>query len=138
MKLKEQGYKLDKKHEDRLRDSLGRKSILGIYEVIILLSKNEKDEGKSLLSNPKGLQFLENGFSNRMNQITEIKSLTKKSLIFAFISIIVSVISLIFVQTLYNTCIVNWIIFAVVFTTSSSMIFTTLGIYKGLQDQEDI
>ncbi len=142
MKLKESGYDLQteyKKYLDRLRDSIGRKSILGILQVIQVLAKYEEDRGKTIETNPRGLRYLENGFNYRMLQIKKIKSLTKKSLIFAFIAIFVALISLIFVENIKDMCALKLIIIvAIIILTSLSMRSTILGIYEGLKEQKDV
>lgn len=141
MLLKEPGYDLPidyKKYLDRLRDSIGRKSIAGILQVINVLATNEKDQGKTLESNRRGLQYLEVGFNKRMMQITKITSLTKKSLVFAFLAIISSIVSLIFVQQLKDLFTLSLVItIAIIISTALSMTFTILGVYEGLQEQKD-
>lgn len=128
-----------KKYFERLRDAVHRKSILGILEVIELLSKYEKDEGFTLLERKRGLQYLEIRFKGRQTQISKIKSLTKKSIIAAFIAIFGSITSLLFVEIIYNNCVITLIIISLVLIiTLISMIFTIQGIFSGLKDEEDV
>ena len=141
MKLHESGYHLEtdfKKHIDRLRDSVGRKSIMGILEVLEVLSKNEKDEGKTLASSPRGLQYLEKRFKLNLVQLNKIQSLTKKSIVLAFIAIFISLVSLIFVEVLKNYKIVNWTLIFLVFAVAFfSMLYTIEGIFYGLKNQKE-
>lgn len=142
MKLKEPGYELPTNYKiylDRLRDSIGRKSILGILQVIQVLAKYELDQNKTIETKPRGLQYLERGFNYRMLQIKNIKSLTKKSLIFAFTAILAALVSLIFVENIKDMCVLKLIIIvAIIILTTLSMTFTVLGIYEGLKEQKDV
>ena len=142
MKLHEAGYYLATdfiKHIDRLRDSVGRKSIMGVLEVLEVLSKNEKDAGKTLITNPRGLQHLEKRFKRNLLQLNKIQALTKKSIVLAFVAIFLSLISLIFVENLKNYRIANGMIIASVFAiTFFSMLFTIQGIFYGLRNQKEI
>lgn len=142
MKLKDPGYDIGathKKYFDRLRDSIGRKNILGILDVVKVLAQNEKKEGKTLITNPRGFQFLESRFILRINQIKMLKKLTKKSIICAFIAIFISIVSLLFVEQLVHNWVINYsIIFILLISTLLSMIFTLQGVFHGLMEQEDI
>jgi hypothetical protein len=142
MKLQETGYFVATdfmKYIDLLRDSVGRRSIMGVLEILEVLSKNEKDEGKTLISHPRGLQYFEKRFKQNLSQLKKIQMLTKKSIVLAFVAIFVSLISLIFVEDLKNYRIVNLTIIALVFaTTFFSMLFTIRGIFDGLKNQKDI
>ena len=143
MSLTEKGYNLGtpdfKKYHDRLRDAIGRKSIKGIFEVIKILATNAINKGETAENSPRGFQYLESRFSGRIKQISEIKTLTKTSIILSFIAIFISIISLVLVEILIKLCFINWIIIIIVLlATVLSMIFTIRGIFKGLQDQEDV
>ncbi len=144
MEAKETGYDLPKdykKYLDRLRDSIGRRSIIGIQEVIEELAKNEKSQGRTLKTNPRGLQYLETRFMGRLSQISIIKLSTKLSIILAFIAIIISIVSLVFVEYLNCCCHASlmWmIVILIIITTLFSMVFTIKGIFYGLKDHEDV
>lgn len=144
MDIKEPGYDFPNEKTrltlyGRLRDSISRKSIFGISEVIQQLAKKEKDEGKSLQTNPRGLQYIENGFNRRMKQMTNIKSPTKRSIISAFVVIFLSLISIVFVNDLINLCLTKWFLIFLIFVISTySLILTIKGIYEGLRDQKDV
>jgi len=141
MKLQEAGYHLEtdsKKHTDHLRDSVGRKSIMGILEVLEVLSKNERDAGKTLASNPRGLQHLEKRFKANLSQLNKIQSLTKKSIVLAFIAIFISLVSLVFVEHLKNYRTVNLTIITCVFVIAFlSMLSTIKGVFYGLKNQKE-
>jgi O-antigen/teichoic acid export membrane protein len=111
---------------------------MGILEVLEVLSKNEKDEGKTLVSSPRGLQYLEKRFKLNLVQLNKIQSLTKKSIVLAFIAIFISLVSLIFVEVLKNYKIVNWTLIFLVFAVAFfSMLFTIEGIFYGLKNQKE-
>lgn len=140
MEKPENGYILKKdniKFHDRLRDSVGRKSILGIKEVIDLLANQEKEQRKTIESNPSGLQFLKKRFEIRQDQIGYIKSLTKKSISVAFIAIFISLVSLVFISIISYKIYVG-VIILVISLTLVSMGFSIKGVFVGLQDQERI
>ena len=141
MKLQETGYYVATdfiKYIELLRDSVWRRSILGVLEVLEVLSQKEIDEGKTLISNPRGLQYLEKRFKQNLLQLNKIQALTKKSIVLAFVTIFVSLISLIFVENLKNYRIVNLTIIVFVFvTTFFSMLFTIKGVFYGLKNQKD-
>jgi hypothetical protein len=141
MKLHEAGYHLEtdfKKHIDHLRDSVGRKSIMGILEVLEVLSQNEKHQGKTLISNPRGLQHLEKRFKWNLVQLYKIQTLTKKSIVLAFTDIFISLISLVFVEDLKNYNLINWGIISIVFAIAFfSMLYTIEGIFYGLRNQKE-
>jgi hypothetical protein len=141
MRLQEAGYHLEtdaKKHTDHLRDSVGRKSIMGILEVLEVLSKHERESGKTLVSHPRGLQHLEKRFKANLSQLHKIQSLTKNSILLAFVAIFISVVSLVFVEDLKNYAPVNMIIIACVFVIGFfSMLFTIKGIFYGLKNQKE-
>lgn len=142
MKLHETGYDLVtdfKKYSDRLRDSVGRKSIMGVLEVLEVLAKNEKEAGRTIESNPRGLQFLERRFKDNLTQLYSIQTLTKKSIVLAFIAIFIALISLVFVEHLVNHNILDWAVIISVFIVGSlSMIFTIKGVFQGLKNQKDM
>ena len=142
MKLEEDGHVLPNNNDkflNRLRDAIGRKSIHGIFEVIELLAKYEKQQGKDEQTNPRGLQYLEKRFIGRVNQISKIKTLTKTSILIAFFAIFISIVALIFVEQIICNCYLNTItIFLTLIATIFSMIYTIVGIYVGLKDQEDV
>ena len=142
MSAKESGYDLEQNHKryfDRLRDALFRNSILGIKEVIEILAKNEMDKGKTIETNPRGLQYLEKRFTERISQMNKIKSLTKKAIIFATFSIFASIISIVFVEKIINNCSLTCcLIIFILLLSSFSMVYTIRGIFYGLKDQEDV
>lgn len=139
---KEPGYDLEigyKKYHDRLRDALVRESIKGIQEVIEVLAKNESDKGRSIDTNPRGLQYLEKRFKERISQMNKIKFMTKMSIVFSFITIFVSVISIIFVEQIINHYDLIWILLIFIFTvTAISITYTVRGVFNGLKDLEDV
>jgi hypothetical protein len=142
MSNKEYGYELEpnyKKYIDRLRDALFRESLLGIQEVIEILSKDEQDKGKTIESNPRGLKYLEKRFKERILQMNKIKCLTTKAIVFAIIAIFSSIISIVFVEYIICNCALIWsIIIFILIVIMFSMVFTIQGVYYGLKDQEDV
>ena len=137
MNNREQGHQLKDIHEHlkylaRLRDSVGRNSISGIKEVIELLASLEVEPKK------RGLKYLEERFNYRINQLNDIKLLTKKSIIFAFLVIAISLISLVFVEQIKTMeYISSTIISIVIILTFMSIIYTIQGVYRGLENQDD-
>ncbi len=144
MKSKRTGYTLPDevqhgKYLRRLGDAVGRKSILGILEVLNLLAKYESEAGRTVQTNPRGLQYLELRFAQRMKQMMYIKYLTKRSVLSAFISIFIAMISILFVECLATMNIIKWVVIFVVLAPSFlSMLYSVKGIILGLQNQEDV
>ena len=143
MEKKEAGYIMpsaddEKKYLDRLRDAISRKSILGILEVIRILSAHEVQQGKHE-TRSRGLYFLKIRFENKKTQISNLKSLTKKSIAIAFIAIFISLVLLVFVQYLKDYCFVAWCIIGIILILAiTSMIFTFQGVTAVLEDTDEV
>ncbi|TAL68711.1 MAG: hypothetical protein EPN82_09570 [Bacteroidetes bacterium] len=142
MNSKETGYDLEsnyKKYLDRLRDALFRESILGIKEVIEILAKNEQGKGKTIETNPRGLQYLEKRFKERISQLNKIKSLTKQAIVFAIFAICLSIISIVFVEKIIDNSLLIWsLMIFILIVTLFSLVYTIRGVFYGLKDQEDV
>lgn len=93
-----------KTQQDRLRDSIERKTIIGIREVVKLLAVQEQDGGRTIESNPTGLQALYRGFEIRVAQINNIKKYTKRSLVCALIGVMISLLSLLCASRIVESC----------------------------------
>jgi hypothetical protein len=142
MNNKEKGYDLDvnyKKYHDRLRDSVSRKSLIGILEVITVLSDAAQKRNETLKSNPRGLHYLELRYRQRLDQISKIKFYTKTSIASSFATIIASIILLSLVDVLNDHSTVSWFLIVFIIVATISCVLTTiLGIFKGFKDQEDV
>ncbi len=143
MNNNEPGYLLlDKKdhktYQDRVRDSVERKNILGIEKVIEKLASQECMEGKTIESNPRGLQSLEKGFKARGRQLKKVKCFTKLSLLAALSGILVSLVSILFTNVILTS---NTLLWGVFLLTGGlilvCMSFTFCGIYEGLREVGD-
>lgn len=121
-----------------LRDAIGRRSIFGIFEIINLLSIQEFNEKITIADRPRGLQYLEKRFIERKSLVREIKSLTKKSIITAFITIFISIISLIFVEKIVLTFISIVLITIVVISSAYCFYLAINGMIKGLNDLNEV
>lgn len=129
-----------KKQQDRLRDSIERRSILGIKKVIELLAKKEKDAGdRTPSSHPTGLQALEIGFKIRVTQKEKLKRYTKRSLVWALIGVIFSLSSLLCASRIVESYgLLYFDIALITVTILVYMVFTTLGVSEGLKDMGDV
>lgn len=139
---KEDGYDLKKNYKtylDRLRDAIDRKSILGILEVIEKLADYEIELGRSLETNPRGLIFLKDQFNLRILRIKRIKNLTKKSIFIASLTILMSLVSLTFVECIVDSFYLSWgIILTTISLTIFTLIFTVQGVFAGFEEMEII
>lgn len=138
------GYKIAnenerKKQQDRLRDSIERRSILGIKKVINLLAEQEGKIGRTIESNPTGLQALYRGFELRDAQINNIKKYTKRSLVLALIGVFFSLSSLLYASRIVESYRLLYFDIALISVTILAyMVFTTLGVSEGLKEMGDI
>jgi len=137
LKDKEPGYDiLGGDHEkllSRLRDSISRKSILGILEVITILAE------KQIKTGPRDLNYLEKRFKERKQLIETLKTLTKRSILFAFITILISLIGIIFVGILNDYIFLYSLFIGItLILTICTMVLTLKGIYNVLNDMEDV
>lgn len=82
----------------RLKDSVSRKDIGGIKEVLIQLSNSEKDGGYTAEHRPRGFQWLLTHFENIEKQIDEMSRTSKRSFIFAFVTSFYSIIAILFIE----------------------------------------
>ena len=138
MGANEDGYKLNeqKKYFDRLRDSIYRRNIEDIQEVVDVLADNEIKMGRTLETNPRGLQYLKSIFTARKHRLLKLKRLTWRSVVFAFLSILLSLICLTFVEYIINVNKMIWISITLIFVvTSISLINTLFGIREGLKTE---
>jgi hypothetical protein len=117
----------------RLEDDIGRGSFSGISDIIKKLAEFERLNGRSLDIAPRGFQYLEDSYMKKISKISKIKSLIKYAIKFAFISIGISLISIIFVEKLIKYCSINWFIISlIILVTFLSMLFTIRAIFRGL------
>ncbi|MCB2207663.1 MAG: hypothetical protein KQH67_05155 [Bacteroidetes bacterium] len=130
-------YSLNLKFTLRLRDSIDRKDLSGIKEVIELLSNNEKDAGHTLKNRPRGLQFLYNRFCGITNQIEDLRGLTKKTILISIFTILISLISIAFVDLISKSLCVEIIslvingVFLIV-----SLYYSYKGILLGIENRK--
>lgn len=98
-----EGYEiLNKRNYNRLKDSVSRKDIDGIKEVLTQLSNSEKDGGFTIELRPRGFQWLLTHFESTEKQIDEMSKTSKRSFIFAFLTSFYSIIALLFVEMIIN------------------------------------
>lgn len=103
-RAEEKGYDLDKKYKDRLRDSISRKDVSGIKEVIKFLSEKEAEQGHTKKTKPRGLQFLyEDWFCTTARYLRTLNQRTKWAVISSLGSIVASTVSLAFIGSLSCT-----------------------------------
>jgi len=141
MAKKEEGFVLEhhERYLNRLRDSLFRESITGILQVLELLASTEQDKGKTIESNPRGLQNLEARFKERINQLDRIKLLTKRTIVSAIVAIFLSLFFILFVEKLISfNCFVWGSVIITLIASILCMFFTIQGIFFGLKDQEGV
>ncbi len=139
MEKKEGGFELE--HHDRylnrLKDAIFRESISGIIEVIELLARSEQEKGKTIESNPRGLQYLEFRVKKRIDQLKKIKILTKLAIISAIVSIFLSLIFMLLVEEMIiNKCFAWESVVITLIASISCLTFTIQGVFFGLRDQE--
>ncbi|PLX00712.1 MAG: hypothetical protein C0594_15395 [Marinilabiliales bacterium] len=135
------GYCLENQHDkyqDRLRDAVGRKSLKGIKDVIDLLAKQEKNQNKTIETNPRGLQYLQLRYEKRLKNLNNIKLATKYAILFSFITIVISLILLLFVDCILCSEYVIEILFAMVGLSVTCLSLTFIGVHFGLKDMEDV
>jgi hypothetical protein len=86
----------------RLKDSVSRKDIGGIKEVLTQLSNSEKDGGFTIENRPRGFQWLLTHFESTEKQIDEMAKTSKRSFVFAFLTSFYSIIAILFVELIIN------------------------------------
>jgi hypothetical protein len=138
----EPGYEVPNgkiRYVGRLRDSIDRRSITGIEEIIDLYLDLKIKNGETLESNPRGFIKLKELFVKKKEQVYSIKTLTKNAIIISFTTIFLTIINLVFVEAI----ICNWLIYLTVIISTTlmatiSMIISIKGVYKGLKDHDEI
>jgi hypothetical protein len=117
----------------RLSDSIARRSINGIQEIIEYLASTEDKPTE------RGFKYLEKRFKGRIIQIKTLKIFTRNSITLAFITIILSLTSIVFVEEI-KCCPLLFIpiICVNMALTIITMVITIKGINLGLEDQEDV
>ena len=141
MLKKEEGFELEhhERYINRLKDALFRESITGILQILELLARAEHDNGKTIESNPRGLQYLEIRVRDRINQLKKIKLFTKMAIITSIVAIFLSLLFILFVEKMIsNNCLIWESIVITLITSISSLIFTIQGVFFGLKDQEGV
>ena len=142
VKNKDVGYVfLDEheKHQNRFRDSIGRRSIVGIKKEVKVLAEQERDRGETRESKPTGLQALYRGFEIRVAQINNIKKYTKRSLVWSLIGVMISLLSLLCASRIVESYgLLYFDIALITVTILVYMVFTTLGVSEGLKDMGDV
>ncbi len=137
------GYLLPNTDEEtkwfgRLRDAIGRKSLLGILESLEMLSNHETQQGKDK-ERPRGLTYLKIRFVKKNKQLTDLKTLTQRSIILSFIAIIISLICLPFAKYLNEHTNIGYTSLTIVFLlTFLSIIFTIKGVRSGLENTDEV
>ena len=130
IKIKETGYIIDNKQQDRLRDALFRESLDEIEAVLLILKDIEGREGHSKDDRPRGLQYLYEKYTQMKFDLKKSKSSIISVTKISFITIILSLIILTSVDFLKNS---------LVFEVSSILIILLLSIfslyetYKGMK-----
>jgi hypothetical protein len=124
-----QGYDLNAKLKNRLRDSVGRNDIGGIKSVLKHLAEKEKDEGIDIEQRQRGLQFIYNSFVVTEEQIDQMTSVSKKAFTWALSTALLSVIAILFIDILK----VNYIAQNVAVGISLALIlFCSYYLFKGM------
>lgn len=98
-----EGYDiLNKRNYYRLKDSVSRKDIEGIKEVLTQLSNSEKDGGFNIEQRPRGFQWLLTHFESTEKQIDEMSKTSKRSFIFAFLTSFYSIMAILLTEMVIN------------------------------------
>lgn len=99
----EPGYELlEEIHKRRLIDSIERKDIKGIKEVLINLAEEEVKHGINTVNMPHCFQWLLDNFSNTENQIKEMLKISKRAFIFSLITALCSLFSILSIDFVKN------------------------------------
>lgn len=127
---------------NNIRDSVDRKSILGIRKVISALPDLENNWSMSILypkSKIKGIYSISEKFDFYIEKLKSIKENTRISFILSFIVIIISLFSIIFTELMINYCLILYtIVFITLFLVIISFYYTIKGIKAGLMDIEEL
>lgn len=123
-----------------IKDSIDRKSILGIREAIKKLSMLEQGmRGPYPNPIPEWISSLFERFDFKIKQLKNIKKNTKGSIILSFVAILISLVSIIFVELMLDNCFLLYSsVFITFFLVIFSMFFTIKGIRIGLKEIEKL
>lgn len=85
------GERDEARQKARLRDSIDRRSIADIKQVLVRLAEHEAAQGHTVADRPRGFRYLIDRYSATEDLINALQKWTARTLGAAFVSIIVSV-----------------------------------------------
>jgi len=129
---KEEGYNPPTPNTyGRIRDAVARRSIPDINEIIQQYALSQNEQSKT-----RGFTYLQKSFERRVQQIKDIKRMTRWSVLMAFIGIFTS---LLFIATVKQMeCCYYWPVGIIMLLVLIFLCMSFWGVYLGMKDQEGV